>query len=338
MSWNGPPSYGGAPLPTDAATHARKARVRRRTWWLVGTMPLVVVLVVLGVRLTFLAPIASSAKDDYDASDYQGAETSYEGQKTMNIVDPWKAHYNAGTAGAATQDSWALYDATSSLHTAYELAHDESPEVRCMIQTNLSLTYELTGDSDLAYSQDAAAELEAVEDALAAREAGQDYDESVLDPDGDGTEVDPDELRATADDYAQYAQQEFATAEQIRGWPDCAQSEQTPEQEEQDEAAVQRLQDKQQQAEDARPPEEGEGDPQEGEGGESEDDGGESEEPQTEAEREEQERQEKLDEQNSDAQDEQEELEQEYNNLYGDEPGSGGESGDDSGGGGTKNW
>ena len=55
----------------------------------------------------------------------------------------------------------------------------------------------------------------------------------VYDPFGDGNEVDPDELRQDVQDWFEYAEQSYATAEQIRGWPDCEESEQTPEQEEQ---------------------------------------------------------------------------------------------------------
>ena len=141
-----------------------------------------------------------------------------------------------------------------------------------MIQTNRSLTYEIQGDGDMAYADRKAAELALVEEAIAARDAGLPYDEEVLDPYGDGTEPDPAELRQDVQDWYEYAEQEYATAEQIRGWPDCGESEQTPEQQEQDAAAQQRLQDKQQEAQDAQPENQDGGDTSEGEGDGSEGD------------------------------------------------------------------
>ncbi|MBD5785814.1 hypothetical protein IF650_06430 [Cellulosimicrobium terreum] len=345
MSWTQPPVTPGPPARYGTAA-IRRARLRRRTWWLLGTAPLVLALVVVGLRLTFLAPTAAGARDDYDAGDAVGARTTYDAQKILNLVDPWKAHYNAGTAGAQTEDAWELYDAISSLSTAYDLANGESPEVRCQIQTNLSVAYELSGDDSASYADAQALELEAVEEAVAARDAGEDYDELVLDPDGDGTDVDVDELRDTMNSYYQYAQRDYATAEQVRGWPDCEDSEQTPEQQEQSEAAVQRLQDKQQAAEDSQSEEGGsegsedesdEGEGSEGsDGSEDETEGGDESEGKSQAELEEEQRQQELEEQDSAARDEQDQLEQEYRDLYGDESGGGG--GSEDGGGSTKNW
>ncbi|MEV8026372.1 hypothetical protein [Cellulosimicrobium funkei] len=348
MTWTPPPAPppgARAPRPTGGAA-LRAARLRRRRWWLLGTLPVVLVLLVLGFTLALRAPVASLAKDRYDAGDTEGAASTYGLQRTLNFVEPWKAHYNHGTALARTEDSWSLYDAIRSLDRAYDLAENASPEERCMIQTNLSLTYEIQGDGDMAYADRKAAELALVEEAIAARDAGLPYDEEVLDPYGDGTEPDPAELRQDVQDWYEYAEQEYATAEQIRGWPDCGESEQTPEQQEQDAAAQQRLQDKQQEAQDAQPENQDGGDTSEGEGDGSEGDeqsdasggdGAQGEDQQSQAEREEQQRQEQLEQQGSEARDEQERLEQEYRDLYGDEPGTGSDPGDSSGGG-TKNW
>ncbi len=339
MTWAPPPTPPPGSRPSRAGGPAalRAARLRRRTWWLVGTIPVVLVLLVLGFKLALLAPIASTAKDRYDSGDAGAAADYYGIQRTLNVVEPWKAHYNHGTALARSDDKWAVYDAITSLDVAYDLAEGASPEERCMIQTNLSLAYEIMGDDDLAYADEKAARLALVEEAIAARDAGLPYDEGLLDPYGDGSEEpDPDELHQDVQDWYAYAEQEYATAEQIRGWPDCGESEQTPEQEEQAAAAQERLQDKQQQAEDGQPEEQqgGEG----SEGDEQSDASGETEDQQSQAEREEQQRQEQLQQQGSEARDEQERLEQEYRDLYGDQPGTGSDPGDDGSGGGTKNW
>ncbi|MFI2703867.1 hypothetical protein [Cellulosimicrobium composti] len=345
MTWAPPPTPppGSRPSRPTGAAALRAARLRRRTWWLLGAVPVVVALLVLGFKLAFLAPIAAAGADRYAAGDGDGAADTFGIQRTFNLVEPWKAHFNHGTALASTEDTWALYDAITSLDRAYDLAENESPEERCLIQTNLSLTYEIQGDVDMAYADELAAELALVEEAIAARDAGRPYDEGVLDPYGDGSEEpDPAELRQDVQDWYQYAEREYATAEQVRGWPDCGESERTPEEEEQDAAATQRLQDKQQQARDAQPENDG-GDTQEGEGSDGDEqseasgEGSEGGDQQSQAEREEQQRQERLQEQGSEAREEQERLEQEYRDLYGDQPGSGTDPGD-GGGGGTKNW
>lgn len=341
MSWAPPPTspQGARPPRPSGAAALRAARLRRRTWWLVGTIPVVVLLLVLGFKLAFLAPIASMGKDRYDGGDAATAADYYGIQRTLNIVEPWKAHYNHGTALARSEDEWAVYDAIRSLDTAYDLAENETPEERCMIQTNLSLSYEVMGDHDMAYADEKAADLALVEEAIAARDAGLPYDEGILDPYGDGSEEpDPEELRQDVRDWYEYAEQEYATADQIRGWPDCGESEQTPEQEEQNEAAQQRVQDKQQQAKDAQPEEQqGEGSDGDEQSEASDGEGSEDGDQQGQAEREEQQRQEQLQQQGSEARDEQERLEQEYRDLYGDQPGTGTDPGDGSGGG-TKNW
>jgi hypothetical protein len=332
-----------APGPrVHPAAALRRARLRRRAWWLVGTLPVVLALVVLGVRLTAMVPLATFAKGDYDDGEHADAAGTYGSLRTLNLVEPWKAHFDTGTAQAAAGDVWNLAEAVRSLDEAYALAADEPPEVRCMVQTNLALAHELSGDDEMAFAERRTAELEAVLEATAARDAGLPYDEDVLDPFRDGVEPDPDELRQTAQDWYAYAERSYATAEQVRAWPDCGESEQTPEQQETAEAAEQRLQDKQQQARDAQEAQGGdaEGDGSEGSDGDEQSDasGGEGAEgdQQSEAERQEQERRQRLQEQNSEASEEADREEQEYRDLYGDEPG--GSDGGDGSDGTTKNW
>jgi hypothetical protein len=344
--WGHPPApHGPGPRPPQPAAALRRARLRRRTTWLLVTAPVVLALVVLGLKLAFLAPIASFARADYDDGAHLDAAGTYGAQRTLNLVEPWKAHFNTGTANARSQHTWALYEAIDGLDRAYRLAEGEPPEVRCTIQTNLSLAYEISGDDDMGFAQEKADELDAVEEAIVAREAGRPYDEDVLDPYGDGNEVDPDELRQDVQDWYEYAERSYATAEQVRGWPDCGESEQSPEQHEQSAAAQQRLQEKQQQAQESQPEnQDGQGEP-EGEGGQGEPDQG-GEQPdapggagdgQSQAEQEEQERRQQLEEQSSEAREQADREEQEYRELYGDEPGPGDGSGD-AGGGTTKNW
>ncbi|WP_265520122.1 hypothetical protein [Oerskovia flava] len=313
----GGPAWGTPPTTTPGA-RLRTARLRRRRLLLGVTAPLMLVALVLGFKLAFLPVMASFALSSYEEGDFRRAASVYGSQRTLNIVEPWKAHFNTGTANL--QDG-AYYDAITSLRVAYDHAVDAEPMVRCTIQTNMSLAYEDMGDSDMEYAEQVSAELEAVETALDAREAGLPYDERVLDPYGDGTEPDPDELRDRTQDWFEYAEQAYASAEQIRGWPDC--EDQSEEEQEQNESALDRLEDKSQEARDSQPENDEQEEQDEEQKQDEQPDGGQSEEERAEAER-----QEQLEQQNSEARDEEDQLQQMLEELYGggegDEPGGGG--------------
>ena len=335
MSPTGVPPRPGPPFPqtgrpgTRSPQRAamRSRRLRRRALLLLLPVPLLIAALVLGAKLAFLPVIAHYASGRYDANDYTEAATNFGLQKTMNVVDPWKAWFNTGTARHRSGDD---ITAISDLHRAYGLAEDEDPMVRCRILVNLSISYETSGDFDQTMAEDYLAQKAALEEALAARDAGQEYNQFLVDPEGDGTDIDPQDLQDEATTWFSYAERSYATAEQVRGWPGC---EDQPEQEkEQNQESVQRLQDKQQQARDAQP----EPDPA---APETPEDQGEGEDPpggadQSEQERAEAERQEKLQQQNSEARDDEDQSRQEYQEYFGgDEPAGG--TGD---GGSSKNW
>ncbi|MFD6090692.1 hypothetical protein ACFWGN_01080 [Oerskovia sp. NPDC060338] len=335
--WGGPSTVRpGAPYPqppraqrpglrSPRAAALRSRRLRRRALLLLLPIPLLVAAIVLGVKLAFLPVIASMGSDDYDAGDYSDAADLFDVQKTMNVVDPWKAWFNTGTARHSSGDD---YTAINDLHRAYDLAEGEDPMVRCQIQVNLSISYETSGDYEKITADDYMAQKKALEEALASRAAGEDYDATVIDPFGDGNELTPEQVQDDATTWYSFAERSFATAEQVRGWPGC--EDRSEQEKEQNEQSVQRLQDKQQQAQDAQPQEPQ--DPPEGD---------EQEQPepdQTEEERAEAERQEKLQEQNSEARDDEDQSQQEYQNYYGGDEPAGGTGEEQGGGGSTKNW
>ncbi len=327
-------THGGTPFPAPRAgvlspqgAALRTRRLRRRALLLLLPLPLLVAVLVLGAKLVSLPVVASSASGRYDAGDYTDAAASFGLQKTMNLVDPWKAWFNTGTAAHSAGDDTA---AIADLHRAYDLAEGEQPMVRCQVQVNLSISYETSGDHETSTGEDLLAQKAALEQALAARAAGEDYDQYVIDPYGTGEELAPQDLQDEATQWFSFAERSFATAEQVRGWPGC--EEQPPEEKEQNEASVQRLQDKQQRAKDAQPQA-----PQDPQGGAQ----GEEVPPETdrtdqsEQERAEAERQERLQQQNSEARDDEDQSRQEYQEYFGGEDPAGG-SGD--GGGSSKNW
>jgi len=163
---------------------------------------------VLGVKLAFLPVIASMGSDDYDTGDYSGAADLFDVQKTMNVVDPWKAWFNTGTARHSSGDD---YTAINDLHRAYDLAEGEEPMVRCRIQINLSISYETSGDYEKITADDYMAQKKALEEALASRAAGEDYDATVIDPYGDGNELTPEQVQDDATTWYSFAERSFAT-------------------------------------------------------------------------------------------------------------------------------
>jgi hypothetical protein len=306
----------GSRSPRAAAGRAR--RLRRRALLLLVPLPVLVVALALGAKLALLPLVASSAADRNAAGAHASAAEIFGLQKTANIVEPWKAWFNTGTATHQAGDDPT---AISDLHRAYDLARDEAPMVRCRIQVNLSIAYETSGDEDTIMGDDYLAQKRALEEALAARAAGEEYDPFMIDPFGTGKDLDPQDLQDDATTWHSFAERSYATAEQVRGWPGC--EEQSAEEKERNEQSVQRLQDKQRKAQDA----------QQQEGVEAP----ESEQPQPEAgpseqERAEAERQDKLEQQNSEARDDEEQTRQEYQDYFG------GDAPADGTGGSTKNW
>ncbi|MCF4120286.1 hypothetical protein L1785_04765 [Antribacter sp. KLBMP9083] len=296
-------------------------RRQTRTLLLVVAVPLAVTALVFGVRLTTLAPITAGAREDYDAGRFEAAAEKYEGLENVNVVQPWKAHFDAGTARAAdvaAGGSSSPYDAVDTLHEAYRLAEGETPEVRCLIQTNLALAYELMGDDESARAAEHAAELAALEEALAAREAGEPYDEEAIDPYGDsGDELDPDELRDEVQTWYEYAEGSYRHAENVQAWPDCGQADRSSSEEQSAEEAEQRVAGKADAAEQSQPDHE---------------EPAPSPEP-TAPDQAEAERQQQLEESNQQAAETADQEQQEDRDTWGS-----GDEGDDGGGGPTKNW
>ncbi|MHA7134690.1 hypothetical protein [Oerskovia turbata] len=306
----------GPRSPRAAAVRTR--RLRRRALLLLVPLPVLVVALALGAKLALLPLLASSAADRNAAGAHASAAEIFGLQKTANVVEPWKAWFNTGTA---THEAGDDPTAISDLHRAYDLARDEAPMVRCRVQINLSIAYETSGDEDTIMGDDYLAQKQALEEALAARAAGEDYDAFAIDPFGTGEDLDPQDLQDDAATWHSFAERSYATAEQVRGWPGC--EEQPPEEKERNEQSVERLRAKQQQAKDAQQQEAAEAP--------------ESEQPQPEAgqseqERAEAERQDRLEQQNSEARDDEERTRQEYQDYFG------GDAPADGSAGSPKNW
>ncbi|WP_277207448.1 hypothetical protein [Isoptericola croceus] len=222
-----------ADRPSWAQAPATKQRPARRRKWLWAPAGVVVpILLAVGLQLTFAPSVSSWGRQDYLDGDLSTAVDRFRAQAEGVVPQQWKADYNLGTALAAQAGDedreWLAYEASGFLKDAYAGAVDESPEVRCAIVTNWASALEISGDAEMAMADGYAEQSEEVAEEIAKRDAGEPYDEEVIDPYGEyGDELDPTELRERADLYYSFAENDFQRAQEVRALPDCAESSQS---------------------------------------------------------------------------------------------------------------
>lgn len=125
-------------------------RSRKRLVWLLATAPLVLALLVVGGYFVLLPVTAQRGLFDYAEEDYASAADRFASQQTVNVVEPWKAYFNEGTAHLREDTPQSLAASLSELDDAYALSAGTPPETRCMVQTNLALAHEISGDEAMA--------------------------------------------------------------------------------------------------------------------------------------------------------------------------------------------
>jgi tetratricopeptide (TPR) repeat protein len=123
-------------------------RRRRRRRLLV--LPLAVVLLAVGAKLTTMSWLSNRGVSAYDNAQYERSATAFDRLRMLNVVDPWRAHLGAGTAHYGRDD---LAGAETAFRRALELA----PE-RCDVRFNLVVTIEAQGDRLVGDAEDSADE------------------------------------------------------------------------------------------------------------------------------------------------------------------------------------
>jgi hypothetical protein len=113
---------------------------RRRRRLLV--LPVVACLLAGGTKLITMYAFAAAGVAAYDDERYHPSETNFGRLETLNIVDPWRAHFGIGDARYRNGD---LLGAETAFARALELAPG-----RCEIRFNLAVTIEAQGDRLLA--------------------------------------------------------------------------------------------------------------------------------------------------------------------------------------------
>jgi len=133
-----------SPAHADAAAAllaANRRRRRIRRWVAIGMLPLTLAALLFVGKLLSMYGFAHQAISAYVVGDYSGSEAAARGQDFLNLFEPYKAPYNAGTALAGSED---LDPARVKLEEALPLA--SGLEV-CAVRVNLALVIERQGDA-----------------------------------------------------------------------------------------------------------------------------------------------------------------------------------------------
>lgn len=129
------------------AKFAAKLNGRRRAllWW---SLPVVILAFLVALKLISAVIINTAGTSAYDNQNHNTAASRFETLEFFNIVEPWKPHFNSGTAIYAGGD---FFGATAPLAVALDLVPkdpEEEPrgELECAVRTNYSLALEGLGD------------------------------------------------------------------------------------------------------------------------------------------------------------------------------------------------
>ena len=119
------------------STNPRAARRNQLFRW--GLLPALVLLLLAGrVGLVLRADAAGRAA--YASGKYGEAHDRFAANRSLNVLEPWKAPFNAGTALYRDQELEAAVD-------AFGAALDAGPKPdECTVRIDLALTHEAIGD------------------------------------------------------------------------------------------------------------------------------------------------------------------------------------------------
>ncbi|RWZ68683.1 hypothetical protein ELQ92_05675 [Labedella populi] len=135
----GATEWTGAPARTERRVTATAMRRRRRRllWW---SLPVVLIALAISFKLASLSLTAQDAIDAAESGRFDESIAASDSLMTLNVVEPWIAYFNRGTASALAQE---YNDATDDLSVALELAPDDQA---CDVRVNLALAWEELGD------------------------------------------------------------------------------------------------------------------------------------------------------------------------------------------------
>lgn len=162
------------------AQFAQKLQRRKRLLLRIS-LPIVIIAALLALKFLSATGLTIVGNSAYDRANYSTAAARYANTQFANIVQPWKAHYNEGTAHYS---AGKFFTATQQLDIALEKV-PKTPEDQprgaeeCAVRVNYSLALEGTADESLAVGDAVTAErfyteaLEMLADCADSGEGGQ---------------------------------------------------------------------------------------------------------------------------------------------------------------------
>ena len=119
---------------------ANPRAARRNQLFLWGLLPALVLLLLAG-RVGLLLRADAAGRAAYASGEYGAAQGRFEANRSLNVLEPWKAPFNAGTAHYRDEELAAAVD-------AFEAALDAGPgRDECTVRIDLALTHEGIGDA-----------------------------------------------------------------------------------------------------------------------------------------------------------------------------------------------
>lgn len=100
--------------------------------------PLIVLLLLVGVKLISMSWLSSSGAAAYGDARYGASATAFDRLQLLNVIEPWRAHFGEGATRFRDGD---LEGAEAAFRRALDLAPDN-----CEARFNLVLTIEAQGD------------------------------------------------------------------------------------------------------------------------------------------------------------------------------------------------
>lgn len=112
----------------------------RRTLLLAGILPALLVLA-FGVKVGLMVQHDRDGRDAFERGDHDGSQREFAANRSLNLLEPWVAPFDEGTAHHVE----GQYDAAV---LDYESALDDVPErEECTVRINLALAHESIGDA-----------------------------------------------------------------------------------------------------------------------------------------------------------------------------------------------
>lgn len=115
---------------------------RRRVLYLAGLLPLLLV-VLYATKVAVMLSHDGDGRGAFDATDFDDAAAEFAGNRSLNVLEPWVAAFDEGTAHHAAGDlDAAVADYTAALA-------DVPAEEECTVRIDLALAQEALGDAAL---------------------------------------------------------------------------------------------------------------------------------------------------------------------------------------------